>query len=109
MRVPRFNGLMAGESRRGAMGAFEYTRVTVCIRWGSTVATAYDEKDSVTIIPRMLGSKMLSVNLDTQTQRVLDADTQQCVFANENGQQQTAFSAAEFRAFHLKFKFCTAR
>ena len=99
---------MEGESHRGEMAAFNYTRVTVCIRWGSTVATTYDEKDSVTIIPRMSGSKMLSVNLDTQTWSVLDADTQQCVLANENAQQQTAFSEAGFRAFHLKLKFCTA-
>ena len=39
------------------------------------VAAAYDGKDSVTIIPRMSGSKMLSMNLDTQMWRILDADT----------------------------------
>ena len=72
---------------------------------GLQLAAAYDGKDSVTIIPRMRGSKMISLNLDTRAWSVLDADTQAWVLADENAQQRTEFS---IRAFHLKLKFCTA-
>jgi outer membrane protein assembly factor BamB len=69
------------------------------------VAAAYDGKHNIIIIPRMQGSKMIFLNLNTREWRMSDGDTQ-WRSPDRNPRQQNVSEA--FRAFHLKLKFCTA-